>query len=73
MDPLALRLQRGLRRDVHNIRFGKKSNNSSNVIDEPLKEFERVLETFATETTVNSNQALDAVANQIFPTNAYAL
>ena len=40
--------------------------------DEPLKEFERVLETFATETTVNSNRALDAVANQIFPTNAYA-
>ena len=40
--------------------------------DEPLKEFERVLETFATETTVNSNKALDSVAVQIFPTNAYA-
>jgi hypothetical protein len=40
--------------------------------DEPLKEFERVLATFATETIVNSNRALDAVAIQIFPTNAYA-
>ena len=40
--------------------------------DEPLKEFERVLETFAMETTVNSNKALDSVAVQIFPTNAYA-
>ena len=40
--------------------------------DKPLKEFKRVLETFATETTVNSNRALDSVTVQIFPTNAYA-
>jgi hypothetical protein len=40
--------------------------------DEPLKEFERTLSTFATETTANSNRALDAVAATIFPTNAYA-
>jgi hypothetical protein len=40
--------------------------------DEPLKEFERMMATFATETNANSNRALDAVANTIFPTNAYA-
>jgi hypothetical protein len=33
--------------------------------DEPLKEFEQVLATFATETIVNSNRALDAVTVQI--------
>jgi hypothetical protein len=40
--------------------------------DEPLKEFEQTMATFATETNANSNRALDAVANTIFPTNAYA-
>ncbi len=40
--------------------------------DEPLKEFERSMATFATETNANSNRALDAVAVTIFPTNAYA-
>ena len=40
--------------------------------DEPLKEFERMLATFETETIVNSNRALDSVVMQIFPTNAYA-
>jgi hypothetical protein len=40
--------------------------------DEPLKEFERTLSTFTTETNVNNNRSLDAVATQIFPTNAYA-
>ena len=40
--------------------------------DEPLKEFKRTLSTFATETNANSNRALDSVATQIFPTNAYA-
>jgi hypothetical protein len=40
--------------------------------DEPLKEFERKLSTFATETNANCNLALDAVAIQIFPNNAYA-
>jgi hypothetical protein len=41
--------------------------------DEPLKEFKRrTMATFATETNANSNRALDAVANTIFPTNAYA-
>ncbi len=33
--------------------------------DEPLKEFERTMATFATETNANSNRALDAVANMI--------
>jgi hypothetical protein len=40
--------------------------------DEPLKEFEQMLATFATEMIMNNNHALDAVAVQIFPTNAYA-
>jgi hypothetical protein len=40
--------------------------------DKPLKEFEQTMATFATETNANSNRALDAVANTIFPTNAYA-
>jgi hypothetical protein len=40
--------------------------------DEPLKEFERTLSTFATKTNANSNRALDKVATKIFPTNAYA-
>ena len=40
--------------------------------DEPLKEFESKLATFATETVANCNTALDAVAVQIFPNNAYA-
>ncbi len=40
--------------------------------DEPLKEFERTLSIFATETNAKSNRALDSVATQIFPTNAYA-
>jgi hypothetical protein len=40
--------------------------------DEPLKEFESKLATFATETVANCNLALDAVAIQIFPNNAYA-
>ncbi len=40
--------------------------------DEPLKEFERLLATFATETVANCNLALDAVAVQIFPNNAHA-
>jgi hypothetical protein len=40
--------------------------------DEPLKEFERMLRTFATEMNANSNRALDSVALLIFPTNAYA-
>jgi hypothetical protein len=40
--------------------------------DEPLKEFERMLATFSTETNANCNKALDSVAMQIFPTNAYA-
>jgi hypothetical protein len=42
------------------------------IFDEPLKEFKRTLSTFATETNANSNRALDSVATQIFPMNAYA-
>ena len=40
--------------------------------DEPLKEFERKLATLTSETNANCNIALDAVALQIFPNNAYA-
>jgi hypothetical protein len=40
--------------------------------NQPLKQFEHVLATFATETNAHSNRVLDAVAIQIFPTNAYA-
>jgi hypothetical protein len=40
--------------------------------DEPLKEFERKLATFATETIANCDLALDSVAHEIFPNNAYA-
>jgi hypothetical protein len=40
--------------------------------DEPLKEFERILATFPVETVINCNLALNAVANQVFPNNAYA-
>jgi hypothetical protein len=39
--------------------------------DKPLKEFERVLATHPTETVTSSNNSLDSVAIQIFPTNAY--
>jgi hypothetical protein len=39
---------------------------------EPLKEFKRVLAAHATETTANSSHSLHSIANQIFPTNAYA-
>jgi hypothetical protein len=40
--------------------------------EEPLKEFERTMATFATKTNANSNRALNAVTITIFPTNAYA-
>jgi hypothetical protein len=40
--------------------------------DEPLKEFERMLATFPLQTQANCNLALDAVALNIFPANAYA-
>jgi hypothetical protein len=40
--------------------------------DEPLSQFETRLATYATETNANCNLALDAVAVQIFPNNAYA-
>ena len=42
------------------------------LVDEPLKEFEHKLATFATETVERSNSSLDAVAESIFPANAYA-
>jgi hypothetical protein len=37
-----------------------------------LKEFERKLTTFATETVERCNLSLDTVVETIFPTNAYA-
>jgi hypothetical protein len=40
--------------------------------DKPLKEFEQMLATFATEMIVNINHTLHSVAVQIFHTNAYA-
>jgi hypothetical protein len=42
------------------------------LVDEPLREFEKKLTEFTTETNAHSDQALDAVALQIFPNNAYA-
>jgi hypothetical protein len=39
---------------------------------EPLSQFETRLATCATETNAHCNLALDAVAVQIFPTNAHA-
>lgn len=40
--------------------------------DEPLKEFERVLAMHPTETVASTNDSLDSVAIQVFPTNSYA-
>jgi hypothetical protein len=42
------------------------------LLDEPLKEFERMLTTYPTEMVVNNNCSLDSVAIHIFPMNAYA-
>ena len=40
--------------------------------DEPLRDFEATIATFATETIVHCNAALDAVALLTFPNNAHA-
>jgi hypothetical protein len=42
------------------------------LVDELLREFEKKLTEFTTETIARSDQALDDVARQIFPNNAYA-
>jgi hypothetical protein len=68
------------RRDFNEVCVGMNITSGANhnrmvrqlLSDEPLKEFERLLATFATETVANCNRALDAVAVQIFPNNAYA-